>query len=368
MTIAVETRNRISDVAWVQAAALALGLNTTLAANGTLLVDLYDRSRSVCLSQGVPPATSQATAAFLSDQIATRQVLHGAGVPLPTWRPVPFAHGQRAIAQVAREVGFPLTLRPGWGGRQCVESQLAVEVRKPRDLDDAVQLLQTAAGSRAMRPAQPRGRLIVDRYLQGRVLRLLLLRNEVLDVMHDAATAFVDAEPDLISLNDLHSDLPDLTRRAVSAVPSLGLASVRVVVRDPRLPLSAQQHAVLDVDMFPGLSAFERARPGAGRAHALTVLTDEMGDQGSDSRLASWVRDVTLRIGGLPFPSLSLNRVAKFVSERGLADPSVFVVKDDHLSANLTGDTLDVALICERLIAGAAGRQRPLYVETQSAN
>jgi hypothetical protein len=192
------------------------------------------------------------------------------------------------------------------------------------------------------------------------------MNGDVVAAVYESAVPFGQGGPSPISCSDLHSDLLHLGKVAAGAIPNLDLASIRIVAQDPTSTLSNQPHAVLGIDMYAGLDCYEQAQTGTGRKLAVKIFGEGMSGQAVERPLVPWTtKTATIRIGGLPSPSTSRTRVAKLVSQRGLADPSAFAIEDDHISATMTGDPLDIAVLCSKLVDGILSRQRPLYIEVR---
>lgn len=351
------------DTHLLHAAAIAHRLDSVLLANRVLLVSAPGSHDQICFAQGVPPSASQAAAAFAGEQDVIRQLVRGEGLPVPPWQTLRFIDDASEIDRAAAQIGYPVVVRAAWGGRQATTSPLAVVVTEAEQLAAAVSVLRESAGPRSARPNQPRGRFMVETPVADQHLRALVVDGELYAVAHEPLSQATASDEPPLALSDVHSDVRGLIGRAAKVVPDMGSAAVRLTLEDYSSPLQSQAHAVVTIDVHPGLSTYEAAAAGAGHRLAVNMLQAQVRRNGAALPAAEDEVAVTLRADGLPPPDAVSETLRECLAATGIDGTIASSAADAHQYGTLRGRPGAIAELCDLLMEGYLERVRPLWLE-----
>lgn len=348
------------DTTYLHEAALRRGLGCTVAANGTLVVTQPGDNRTVCLAQGVLPATGQATAALLSEQDLVRQLLRGHGIPVPEGRVYRFAEGTSSIADSAGKLGFPLVVRPAWVVRRSPTPARAIPVTDQQDLIDAVTKLLAVAGHRARRPALPHARLIIDRRMAETELHALVIGDEVVSVGQGPP-----GRPPVRGVEPaaLDAGLRSTMLAAVRAIPELPAASVTLAVAEPAGSGGCPSHAVVGLEIYPRLFWQEQATAGAASRLATAILEYALTGQLAGAHHPEDPATIRLQVGGLTNLASGLDQLNGSLADNGITGAlRLESVPEGTVQGEVAGLPERIAQFTRSLFDPSAGHARPLFV------
>lgn len=352
------------DTTYLHAAAAGHGFRCVVAANGTLVVTTNDGRRSACLAQGVLPTTSQATAALLGEQDLAREVLRRAGIPTPVTQAHGFKDGIANIVRAAQSLGYPMTVRPVWVTRRTPTSSRAIPVTNKKELTDAINALQTAAGRRAGRRALPHGRLMVERRPSEGELHALVIEDEILAATHESSAGETGFTYRIADVSTLSPDLCDTIRATARAVPGLPMATVNLAVVDDLDSIGTRPHTVTALDIYPRLVVHERAAAEAGIHLAGMALNYAMTGQTAPAKRAKADVAVCLQVSGVANARASLEALNNGLGANELAGSLKVDMKHaDRVHGDVSGAPAALARFVRSLVCGDIRSVRPLYVE-----
>jgi len=251
-------------------------------------------------SLNVPYTGSGVLGSALSmDKTRAKRVWQSLGLPTPRFVPLPRGTGAVAVHAAAREIGFPLIVKPA-----CEGSSVGVtRVFEEKDLDGAVALAEQYPGD-----------LLMETLIEGDELTVGILGREALPSIHIVPTgAWYDYNAKYLA-EDTRYLCPGLSGDAEEALRALALEAFdalacrgwgRVDVMRDR----AGRNWLLEVNTAPGMTSHSlvpKAAAAAGIDYATLcwrVLETSFGDRGpgtgdrgfgsdaSDPSLSSALRD-----------------------------------------------------------------------------
>lgn len=254
--------------------------------------------------------SSSLAANVTGDKQTTRDLLRGAGVPVPQGRRFDTADKDSAV-QFAEELGYPVVFKPlrGTGGQGVIPGiQNAEELRWAFDRVEG-----TALG---------RAGVVIEQHLEGREFRIFALRDKVLSVVerrpgmvqgdgqlsiaelmlqkhlarmqnphlrsrrisfaekaelqlqrqgYDMNTILEPGEKATYTLSpsfhqggesaemlaEIHPSILDAAAASVRAIPGLAYAGVDFIIPEPGTPISEQRAGILELNAHPAQSSHE---------------------------------------------------------------------------------------------------------------
>lgn len=334
------------DTSYLHEAALRRGLDTVLLPNRVLLLS------SICFARGLPPSTSQGTAAMLEEQDVTRQYLSDQGISVPAWRTFSFTDPMEAIETYAAKIGYPLTLRPAWRNGKSLNVSNATGLR------DSVRLLRQAAGRLWKRRGRPQSRFMIEETM-GRDTAVVL-------VSHGDAS-FVQGwrgQSSRLIAADVSSSFRQLAIDAMRTLPDIQVGSVQIVAEDLRREDVSQTYGITWLGPEPRLHICNQAHPGLGAQLAGQIIDREFGwvsdscEQGNDL-------DAEIILAGISMDDSTNSALNTFLSNKDAMVRDSLWIDESEMSISLHGSPRIFVDIADGIMRGHVRGLLPLRAEVR---
>lgn len=377
-----EIPTHLYDGYQVHRAALARGLQILALPRQVLLAGRHRTVPSeVSFTHGVPEASTVSAVTYAQDRQLRRALLQRTAVPVPrgatfTWL------GVEAAARWSEELGYPVVIKEVVGENPArairdVNSREGImrafkELRRREPEDRAPGSNPLIAGYATTRlgymlddegneVAPLRTRFLIEKQVPGRVVRALvcggrLIAAVLLDV--GTGTGYQDVT------DGLHEEVAAVLIRAAESIPGLAMATVDVVLDDPRRGVDDQMCLVVELAERP-------------RLHTYITAAAELGDRCGDALLNFQAERAGI---DLPPPQSQVSTQALI---EGLRDAEAvakalprlatgyevdlnITARDDvagELTTTCAGSPAAVALLMELLLSGDLLADRAASVE-----
>lgn len=306
---------------------------------------------TLCFARGLPASTPQGTAAMLEEQDVTRSYLVDQNIPVPAWRTFLFSDSIEFVTKEIEVLGYPVTLRPAW------RNSRSVHVSDPKELGDAVQVLQKLAGRLASRMGRPQSRYMVERSLGQSSTAILVSHGDALSATRDSlGGSGISA--------DVSGDFYQLAIKTVAALPGIQVASVQIIAEDVGRDADVQAHGVSWLSAEPRLNSHNRANAGLGVQLADQIIERESGRSQNVGSQDNGEHEATMIFAGVSADGRIRSSLDHFLSNRTIAITSwLDGINDGGFTVLVRGSHKSLANVAHDIMRGQVPGLLPLRVE-----
>jgi hypothetical protein len=329
---------------------------------------------SFSFAHGVPQSSTVAAVTYAQDRRLRRAVMQRDRVRVPSGATFSYRSIDRAD-EYCRGIRYPIVLKEAVGENpaRCIRG-----IRNRDQLVDAFEQLRkreedVGAPGRSRRvagyaqtrlrfemdeegdPVFPRQtRFLVEKEMHGRYVRIFSSEDDIriaVELDHSNGTARDVRQ----TLHESFYTTADAARRSVAG---LAVASVDIVTPDPERPVDGQRHHVVELAERVRIDSYALADPALADDLATALLSSEAGQDVWSTEPHDDVR-VGFRIEGL---RASCDGLASFASEHRVRLTNLSET-GGVVAGQADGTPSDVALLHERVMAGALGDVRPRCID-----
>lgn len=350
----------------IHAAALAAGFSTRLLPRQVLQV-WTPGGETTAFTHGIPQSTTLAAVTYSQDLRMRRGLLGHDGVPQPRGATFPVGRARETAHRYARRIGYPVAIKPAIG-----DSTISVKrhVRNEIELDEAFDELLTPVryrpghteaaygvtelrkpGWRKGQETVPPGyRLLVEKQIAGRYLRVLVINGEIASVVLCPDGPWGNRNTPLADLVDLKAPVTQIVDAVGRALPGLRVISIDLIVAaDSARNKETNPVLVVDVSERPWLEVQHRIDPRLSDELGRRILALDLPDHRFD---ASKERiETTVEFDGVIDPPSFVEVVFSHADSYGLsADLTVTDSALGRVRGSLIGAPHQIAEIVETLL------------------
>ena len=350
----------------VHTAALAAGLSTRLLSRQVLQV-YTPEGETTAFTHGIPQSSTLSAVTYSQDLRMRRGLLGHVGIPQPRGATFSIGRARDAAQRFAREIGYPVVIKPALG-----DSTIDVKrgVNNAEDLHQAFDELLTPVryrpghteaaygitelrkpGWRKGQETVPPGyRLLVEKEIAGRYLRVLVIDGEIASVVHCPDGPWGSGNTPFADLADLKEPVTNIVDAVGRAIPGLRVLTVDVVVAadSPRNNVP-DPVLVVEVSERPWLEVQHRIDPQLCDELGRRILALDLPDHRFDAPKDRI--ETTVEFDGVIDPPAFVEVVSSHASSYGLtADLTVTDRALGRVGGSLSGAAHRVAEIVETLL------------------
>ncbi len=346
-----------------------------------LSVFVDQAGQSAPFAHGVPGSSGLGSVNFVLDKQKRRALMERAEIPIPRGATFSFGSGLRRARSYAKELGFPVTLKPTRGDNGA-DAQL--DVKNLAEFDEAVSALSlppeerphhTRSGYRQALIGEPTRddegnvrvgrayRFTVEKHVRGALLRFLIVDREVLSVTAcDGSPSDGSYRGGQDVTASTTAPLKVLAIQAAQSVPGLNTSVIDIVVRD-NSPLNfvRTKAVVVDFNERPNLWVQDKVNPKTAADLAERIFDSYADSGGFDFKPTSYSGKCQIEAKGLA-DAEAATKILEAVSSHfgcGFSPENV-----DRLSGRvtgvITGGALEVARMVTTIVKGSiAGLRFP---------
>ena len=357
----------------VHTAALAAGLSTRLLSRQVLQVYTPD-GHTTAFTHGIPQSSTLAAVTYSQDLRMRRGLLGHGGVAQPRGATFSIGSGRSAAERYAREIGYPVVIKPALG-----DSTIDVKrgINNATELHEAFDELLTPLRDRAghteaaygitelRKPGWRKGqetvppgyRLLLEKEVAGRYLRVLVINGEIASVVHCPGGPWGQSNTAVEELSVVQGPVTDVVEAVTQELPGLRVISIDLVVAadSPRNGETAPV-LVVEVSERPWLEVQHRISPDFAEKLAQRILGVDLPNHRSVAP-----RDhieTTVNFDGVIDPPTFAETVTAHAGPRGLGvDLAVTDRALGRVGGTLSGAPQQVAEIVEALLGDGLDSQ-----------
>lgn len=290
----------LRDGVAVHTAALAAGLDTRLLSRQVLQV-YTPEGGTTAFTHGIPQATTLAAVTYSQDLRMRRGLLGQAGIPQPRGATFSIGRARSAAKRYAGGIGYPVVIKPEIG-----DSTISVKrgIRNASELDLAFDELLTPLQERPghteaaygitelRKPGWRKGqetvppgyRLLVEKELTGRYLRVLVIDGQIASVLLCPEGPWSSGNTPLADLAELKEPVTQIVDAVGRALPGLRVISIDLVIAaDSARNKETDPILVVEVSERPWLEVQHRINPALADKLAQQVLAVGFPGRGFDT-------------------------------------------------------------------------------------
>lgn len=368
--VEVTDRGRISrgmrDGVAVHTAALAAGFSTRLLSRQVLQV-YTPEGQTTAFTHGIPQSSTLAAVTYSQDLRMRRGLLGHGGVAQPRGATFSIGRGRSAAERYARQIGYPVVIKPALG-----DSTIDVKrgINNATELHEAFDELLTPLRDRAghteaaygitelRKPGWRKGRetvppgyrLLLEKEVAGRYLRVLVINGEIASVVHCPDGPWGQSNAPVEELSELQGPITGAVDAVTQELPGLRVVSIDLVVAADS-PRNGETAPVLvaEVSERPWLEVQHRISPDLAEKLAQRILAVDL-----PSHRFEVPRDhieTTVNFDGVIDPPTFVETVTTHAGSRGLgADLAVTDRALGRVGGTLSGAPQQIAEIVETLL------------------
>lgn len=365
----------------VHRAALAHGFNVALLPRQVMEVENTSGTIKTSFSHGIPQQSTLAAVTYAQDARMRRDMVMRAGYSIPTGATFSMGGSERApYRYVENSLGYPVVVKPAVGDntidvltgisdedqlRQAIEFFHTPPAERPGYTRAAYALTELREpGMKDGRVVVPPGyRFLVEEQVRGHYLRILVLGEEVVNILHCADGPWQTPSEDIKDVTgEVDSSLKELAAGVAAAIPGIGIAAVDIVSPTVRGPVSVDEAKVVEYSERPWLAVQHSHDPELAKSLAERILSFGIGNALPEPRAHIAVE---YRLSGSVHPEDLVAVLSSEFSQLGLEGRAEVVdLEMGNISGELQGPPADIAWIMESVLqdSGLQG-QRAMLVE-----
>lgn len=352
----------------VHAAALHCGLNTTLFPGQVLIVNDGLEVSNAAWAHGVPNNSRLSTASLVQDNRIRRDLVEARGLPVPQARTFSLGRGLSEALSYAESIQYPVVLKPMLNDST---TEVISPINSPEELQDAVEYFElvpferpdfTAASYSVTQVMTPRSagnrrtrssyRFMVEKYVKGLYLRLLMIDGELVSVVQAPDGPW---KPDAFEWGRETHSIISVAEKIWNSYPGLAVMAADIVVTDWSAEGTARDWFLVELSERPWLYLQHTIDAGAALKHAQALLAIECPPKKSQGS-----RGTLPKTQAFAFTWEGVSRTQTIMNEVKQASVSVGLngwceVKDEvdgTLGGQWEGEPSTVALINELAVEG----------------